>query len=125
MIWARPGPSEDVDLLNAGAASVGQVTSTAPSSGGPTSATPFVGSADAMVVRESTATSRSNLMAPIAAARGGQRARKGAVPSTDQLQLSKVLVQVGVDEKPGEWRESGGVQACLSCPGEVLGGKSN
>lgn len=62
-------------------------------------------------------------MAPIAAARGEQRARKGAVPSTDQL--SKVLVQVGVDEKPGEWRESGGVQACLSCPGEVLGGKSN
>lgn len=61
-------------------------------------------------------------MAPIAAARGGQRARKGAVPSTDQLQLSKVLVQVGVEEKPGEWRESGRVQAGLSCPGEVLGG---
>lgn len=59
-------------------------------------------------------------MAPIAAARGEQRARKGAVPSTDQL--SKVLVQLGVEEKRGEWRESGGVQACLSCPGEVLGG---
>lgn len=60
------------------------------------------------------AVSRSTLMAPIAAARGGQRARKGGVPPTEKP--PGVLVQVGVEGKPGEWGGSGGRGSLLVLP---------